>query len=226
MRTKFNTVNVLLQSYVTLQYIYKFNNITLWPASDYNKKCTRYIKNIYKQHNCLQAQVIFQYNYKHNISLDKDLIDRTYSIEKHVILLCKQIPRFMFKTSLPRIKISVVSTNEVVTRPYGKPYVFSHNFSGKVITFVWRNVTTNGTKIVHKILQFTIEKLKLSHENLLRHSSSRRPTKEIASWASGLIKMTTRLHSTLWSRLLRRKRCWHCIVQVYLKDRDVCFIHA
>ena len=64
----------------------------------------------------------------------------------------------MLKTSLPSIKISAASTNEIVTRFYKRNV---HNFmrSRKMKAFVWRNVTMNGTMIVYTILEFTIERL-------------------------------------------------------------------
>ena len=61
----------------------------------------------------------------------------------------------MLKTTLPMNKISVVSTDKIVTRRYKKWYIFLHDLSGKVKACMWRNVTTNRTTI----FKFTMEGL-------------------------------------------------------------------
>ena len=148
-----------------------------------------------------RAHVIFQYVYKYNVSLWRGS-ERFYLLHRRArnhFLLTNSA--FMLKKFLVRIKISVVSTDEIVTRPYNKTSFT--RFSGKVKASVRRSVTSNRVTITYTILKFATEWLKFPRQNLLRRSLTQPSTKEFACRASGSVK---------WRRLLHSDLSFNCIV--------------
>ena len=142
-----------------------------------------------KQLICRQTNVIFQYIYKYNIPLRRgfgrlNLLRRQARnrfLPTNSVVLCSKHP---FKDQ----NFGRFQERDCYTSSLRTTYIFSYDLSKKVKTFVWRNRTI----IVYTILKFTMERVKLPHGNLLRHSLVRLSTKEFASWPSGSIKTTER----------------------------------
>ena len=116
MRTKFNTTCYYR---VTCDSNTFTNSIIL--LSDENRSDKQLI--------CRQAHTTLQYIYKYKIPLRRgsewlNLLHR--QARNH---FANKLRDIMFKTSLPRIKISVASINEIVTRPYKKNlHIFIRSF--------------------------------------------------------------------------------------------------